>query len=110
MAITSSISKKVSSPKADIMASVKEAETVERTVTEEHTVTVEPTEPKETKAPAVKKPQAPLMRLSDAFKMISGVLVSNDPEVMAPQMIDCIRDIVSATGYASAYEPVGDPE
>jgi hypothetical protein len=59
-------------------------------------------------APAVKKTLAPvkkeLMKLSEAFKLISQVLVNNDPVDLSEQMIEAIRDIVSATGYASEYQ------
>jgi len=59
-------------------------------------------------APAVKKTLAPvkkeLMRLPEAFKLISQVLVNNDAADLSEQMVEAIRDIVSATGYAYEYQ------
>jgi len=45
-----------------------------------------------------------LMRLPEAFKLISQVLVNNNPSDLSEQMIEAIRDIVDATGYASEYQ------
>lgn len=57
--------------------------------------------------PAVKK-LAPvkkeLMRLPEAFKLISQVLVNNNPADLSEQIVEGIRDIVSATGYACEYQ------
>lgn len=52
-----------------------------------------------------------LMRLPEAFKLISQVLVNNDPSELSVPMLEAIRDIVSATGYDSEYvAPVNEAE
>lgn len=52
-----------------------------------------------------------LMRLPEAFKLISQVLVNNDPSELSVPMLEAIRDIVSATSYASEYvAPVNEAE
>jgi hypothetical protein len=58
-------------------------------------------------------PELPVefMKLPEAFRLISLLLVNNDPTTTAEQVVESIRDVVSATRFPSQYvAPVNEAE